>query len=108
MVGGLTFADSPNPCKQTARKGDSAMRIIRRANISVVVHIRDHNNVTVVVPADLGPDEALSMARLVLTPDEHHELTEAIESPRRTAPEACGPHAGPCDPTGSPPPPAFP
>lgn len=67
------------------------MRILRLANVSVVVHIRDHNNVTVVVPADLGTDEALSMARLILTPQEHLELREAIDRLPRTAPEAYGP-----------------
>jgi hypothetical protein len=67
------------------------MRILRLANISVVVHIKDHNRVTVVVPADLGPQEALAMARLVLTPQEHHELREAIESLPSAAPEACDP-----------------
>lgn len=67
------------------------MRILRLANVSVVVHIRDHNNVTVVVPADLDTDEALSMARLILTPQEHLELREAIDRLPRTAPEAYGP-----------------
>lgn len=59
------------------------MRIIRLANVSVVVHIKDHNRVTVVLPTDLGKDEALSMARLVLTPEEHHALEQAIEPPPR-------------------------
>jgi len=55
------------------------MRILRLADISVVVHIRDRDKVTVLVPADLGPDQALSMARVVLTPEEHHALEEAFE-----------------------------
>lgn len=86
------------------------MRILRLAKVSVVVHIRDHNEVTVVVPLDIGPDQALSMARLVLTPEEHDALQEAFHEPSeslpRTAPEACGPLADPCGPPGSPPPPA--
>jgi len=101
-------ADFSKPRKQAARKGDSAMRILRLAHISVVVHIKDHNGVTVVVPADLGSDEALSMARLVLTPKEHHELREAIATLPRTAPGACGPPSDPAGPPGSPPPRAHP
>jgi len=61
------------------------MRILHRADISVVVHITDHDKVTVVVPSDLAPDEALSMARLVLTPEEHSELEAVIETPPQSS-----------------------
>ncbi|HEX6682573.1 MAG TPA: hypothetical protein VF062_07235 [Candidatus Limnocylindrales bacterium] len=64
------------------------MRILRKADIAVVVHINDRNRVTVVVPADLSSDETLSMARLVLSPDEMTELEEVIETGPRTAVEA--------------------
>ena len=54
------------------------MRIIRLADIPVVVHIRHHDEVCVAVPARVPETDVLAMASLILSDDEFAELTKAL------------------------------
>jgi hypothetical protein len=54
------------------------MRIIRLADIPVIVRIRRHDEVTVVVPTDIPASNVLDAARLVLSCEEFAELEATI------------------------------
>jgi hypothetical protein len=54
------------------------MRIIRLADIPVVVHIRYHGEVCIAVPALVPNTDVLAMASLILSDDEFAELTKSL------------------------------
>jgi hypothetical protein len=61
------------------------MRILRLADVPVVVRIRRRGEVTVVVPADTTICDVLAAARLVLSCDELAELVTAMTDPHQMA-----------------------
>jgi hypothetical protein len=58
------------------------MRVIRLADVLVVVHIRRHDEVLVAVPTRLSESDILAMASLVLSGDEFAELAGSLGGSR--------------------------
>jgi hypothetical protein len=61
------------------------MRIMRLANIPVVVRIRSRDDVTVVVPSNISAHDVLAVASLVLSGDEFAELERAMPDSHQMA-----------------------
>jgi hypothetical protein len=61
------------------------MRIVRLADIPVIVRIRRRDEVTVVVPSNTPVDDVLAAACLVLSGDEFAELEATMADACQTA-----------------------
>jgi hypothetical protein len=61
------------------------MRIVRLAEIPVIVRIRRRDEVTLVVPSDTPADDVLAVACLVLTGDEFAELEANVADAYQSA-----------------------